>query len=131
MASNFKFSGDQLTHTLGSGETAVKSGKPYLLGSMVGVVLNVHRNGQTVFSDAASASGDVIELAFEGVFTLTKASSGAITKGARVYWDNTNAVVTTTATDNIFMGFAAAAAADGATSVDVLLHLSEGPDTES
>ena len=48
--------------------------------------------------------------AAEGVFDLTNEPSLAITAGARVFWDNTNRRVTTTATGNFSIGIATTAA---------------------
>lgn len=120
MARNYKNSGDNITVTLGSGETSFSSGKGYKIGSMVGVIVSLTRAGQTVMSNVASAAGDIAVVALEGVFTVAKAS-GAVTIGAKVYWDNTNKNVTTTASGNTAMGFAYAAAADADTTIDVLL----------
>lgn len=56
-----------------------------------------------------------------GVYTLGKDNSD-IADGATLYWDDTNSVVTTTASTNKKIGIAMEAAGTGATSVDVL-HL--------
>lgn len=121
MAQNIIQHGSRLDVTLGSGETAVASGKGYLIGAMFGVLLSLTRNGQTVFSTAASAQGDVAVVALEGVFTLPKAT-GAITLGAKVYWDNTAKNITTTSASNTFCGYAWAAQASGDTTVQVKLQ---------
>ncbi len=42
-------------------------------------------------------------LAVVGVFDMPK-SSGSVNVGSPVYWDNTNKNVTTTATDNVYLG---------------------------
>lgn len=86
----------------------VTSGSGLLVGAIFGVAS----------SDALS--GAAVEAATSGVFTLAKAS-GAITAGARVFWDNTNKNVTTTATSNYCIGMATAAAASGDTTVNVWL----------
>lgn len=121
MATLYKGEGETITVTLASGETSFAAGKGYKIGSMVGVIVSLTRSGQTVMGDVASAAGDIAVVALEGVFTITKASSGAIAIGAKVYWDNTNKNVTSTSSGNTAIGFAYAAAADGDTVIDVLL----------
>lgn len=106
--------------TLGSGETAFASGTLYLVGAMVGVISSLTRNGQTVFSNQASAQGDIAVVALEGVYTLPKAT-GAIGIGAKVYYDATNKNLTTTASGNTFTGYAYAAALSGDATLPVLL----------
>jgi len=76
---------------------AVKSGDLVLSGLVPGVA----------YTDAAL--GEEFEAATDGVFDLPKAT-GAITLGAKVYWDATAKKVTTTATDNTPIGHAWAAA---------------------
>lgn len=76
------------------------SGEGALVGSIFGV-----------------AAGDVLsgadgEFTVIGVFELPKTSAQAWTQGVKVYWDNTNKVVTTTATSNTLIGVAVAAAAN-------------------
>ena len=51
-----------------------------------------------------------IEIATQGVFDVTKQPSLAITAGARVFWDDTNRRITTTATGNFQVGIATQAA---------------------
>ena len=51
------------------------------------------------------AIGDVIALDVAGVYEL-KANTAAISQGAAVYWDESAEEVTTTATDNVFLGHA-------------------------
>ncbi len=121
MAQSYVQHGERIEVTLGSGETAVASGKGYLIGAMFGVVVALTRNGQTVFSNQASAQGDVAVVALEGVFTLPKAT-GAVTVGAKVYWDNTAKNITTTVGSNVFVGYAWAAQASGDTTVQVKLQ---------
>ena len=78
------------------------SGEGALIGSIFGVAS----------VDVASAS----EAAFvtEGVFDLAKAGSQAWTVGAKIYWDNSNKVCTTTASGNTLIGVATAAVGSGA-----------------
>lgn len=121
MAQSYVQEGKRFEAALGSGETTVAAGKGYLIGAMFGVVLNLTRNGQTVFSNQASAQNDVAVVALEGVYTLPKAT-GAITLGAKLYWDNTAKNVTTTASGNTFCGYAWTAQASGDTTVQVKLQ---------
>ncbi len=118
---NYVSCGDRLEVTLGSGETGFASGKGYLAGAVFGVITALTRNGQTVFSNQASAQGDVAVLALEGVYTLPKAT-GAITLGAKLYWDNTAKNITTTASGNTFCGYAFSAQASGDATVAVKLQ---------
>lgn len=121
MLTNFKGSGEQLDVTLGSGETGYEVGDPYLVGgTLLGVITSLTRAGQTVFNDVASASGDVAIVVVKGVFAVPKAT-GVVAQGDRLYWDVSEDEVTTTAAGNIFAGFAHAAAAENAATVDILL----------
>ncbi len=100
-----------------------------------------HDGGSIDYTPAADvAAGDVIvqgelvgvakldikantlgALAVAGVFDFAKATGGgtAITAGANVYWDDTNNVVTTTATGNKLIGKCVKAAADADATVRV------------
>lgn len=121
MANNLVQPGNMITYTLGSGETAVASGKGILIGAMVGNVISLQRNDQTVFKNQASAEGDVAEVSLSGVYTMEKTTGEAWTIGAKVYWNNTTKKFTTTASGNTFGGYAFAAALSAATFGDVLL----------
>ena len=66
--------------------------------------------------------GQLGSLIVKGVFKLPKAASTAITAGALVYWDDTNAVITTTSSGNTPAGYAAAEAAADAETVLVNLN---------
>lgn len=85
-------------------------------GALVGVLFGV--------AQSAAASGAEVPLVVTGVFTLPKAASQAWTVGARVYWDNTNKVCTTTASGNTLIGIATRAVANGANDLlgDVFIH---------
>lgn len=121
MLSNFKGSGEQLTVTLGSGETGYAVGDPYLIGgTLLGVITSLTRDGQTVMNNVASAEDDVAIVVIKGVFSVPKAT-GAVDQGDRLYWDVSEDEVTTTSSGNIFAGFAHAAAAENAATVDILL----------
>ena len=87
---------------------ALTSGAGCLVGSIFGV------------AEAPAASGAQVNLSRMGVYILPKAT-GAITQGAALYWDNTNYVVTTTASGNTKIGAALTAQASGDATVQVIL----------
>ena len=87
--------GDSLTV---SAPYAVTSGQGVLIGALFGIAAY----------DAAIST--TVEIQTEGVFDITKEPALAITAGARVYWDNTNRRITTTATGNYQVGIATLAA---------------------
>lgn len=64
-----------------------------------------------------AVSGDVVSLALEGVFEVP--STGAISQGAKVYWNGTAA--TATASTNTLMGVAMKAAASNKVEVKLML----------
>lgn len=66
-------------------------------------------------------AGQLGALATVGVYDIVKAT-GAIDKGAVVYWDATNNNVTTTSTDNTRIGIAIEAAASGDATARVLIN---------
>ena len=106
MTTKYKTEGCVIDYTAGSN---LASGAVVVVGTKVGVALS---------SIASGAQGSV---QIAGVFTLAKAT-GAISQCASVYWDSTNSNITTTASGNTLAGVAYAAAANGATTVDVLLN---------
>jgi predicted RecA/RadA family phage recombinase len=81
---------------------AVSAGQGLQVGQLFGV------------AESDSLISVAVSVAFEGVFTLTKAASQAWTVGALVYWDNTNRNVTTTATSNLLIGKAMVAVGSAA-----------------
>ena len=89
---------------------ALTSGQGVLVGALFGVAF-----GNYALNETNCRAGRV------GRATLTKEPSLAITAGARVFWDNTNRRVTTTATGNICIGCAVTAAAGADPGVSVLL----------
>lgn len=97
MATNYVQPGDTVTVTA---PYVLTSGAGCLVGSLFGVALSAAANAATV------------EIMTTGVFDITKAS-GAVTQGAKMYWDNTNKVVTTTSTSNTLIGVATQAQASG------------------
>ena len=88
---------------------AVTSGDGVVVGTLFGVA-----------GGSAALNEDVV-LSLEGVFILPKAA-GAITLGAAVYWNNSTKVVTTTASGNLLIGKAFAAAADADTTAIIRIR---------
>ena len=88
----------------------VTAGQGVLVGALFGVAA------------VDGAQNAIIEAATQGVFDLTKEPALAITAGARVFWDNTNRRVTTTATGNFSIGIATAAALAADATVRVWLN---------
>ena len=99
--------GDSLTVTA---PYAVTSGQGVLVGALFGIA---------AFDAAISTS---VEVQTKGVFDVTKEPALAITAGARVFWDNTNRRITTTATSNFQVGIATQAALAADTTVRVVLQ---------
>ena len=105
MAKNYESVGEVIQATAAAD---LASGAPVAVGSLVGVALtNI-------------ASGETGSVQIAGVFSLPKASAGAIAQGAKVYLTS-GGIITTTASGNTAAGFAESAAADGETTVKVLL----------
>ena len=104
---NFIQKGNTITLTAPAG--GVTSGGGVLVGSLFGIAAG----------DAVENAG--VEVQTCGVFELPKAT-GAITQGAKVYWNNTNKNVTTTASGNTLIGAATVAAASGDATVIVRLN---------
>lgn len=90
---------------------AVASGAGALIGATFGI------------AKVAIAQGQRGPFSLTGKFELPK-DANAIGEGVRVYWDNTNKVVTATSTNNTLIGVATAAALAGATTVHVRLNAS-------
>ena len=88
---------------------AVTSGQGVLVGALFGLAAY----------DAAI--GGTVEVQTKGVFDIAKEPALAISAGARVFWDNTNKRVTTTATGNVAIGHAVLAAASADTTARVRL----------
>lgn len=107
MATNYVQEGKTLNYTAGADIT---SGQFVLIGTIGGVAKTDIANGKT----------GAVHIC--GVFSIPKAT-GAVTQGAKLYWDESESEVTTTATDNTLIGVAAAAAASGDSNVHVLLNV--------
>jgi predicted RecA/RadA family phage recombinase len=98
--------GKYIDHTPGS---ALSAGEVVVLGDLVGVV------------ERPLSSGEAGALAVDGVFDFSKNTGVAYTMGTILYWDDTNNVVTTTASGNKQIGKVARAAASADTTVRVRL----------
>jgi predicted RecA/RadA family phage recombinase len=105
---NFIQPGDSLAASIPYA-AGVTSGQGVLVGALFGVAA------------VDGAQNAVIEVATKGVFDLTKEPALAITAGARVFWDNTNRRITTTATGNFQVGIAVLAALAADTTARVVL----------
>lgn len=107
MAKNFIQEGKVLDYTAAAD---IASGQFVLVGAIGAVAL------------AAIANGATGPVQVEGVFSVPKAS-GAVTQGAKLYWDAGNSVLTTTSSGNTIVGVAAAAAQSGDARVSILLNV--------
>ena len=101
--------GDVITYTAGSSET-IAAGDPVVIGTRVGVAL---------VDIAASASGSV---AMSGVYEVDKEASLAVTQGDLLYCNETSGELDKTATSQTLAGYAFAASAASATTVQVKLN---------
>ena len=88
---------------------AVTSGAGVLVGDIFGV------------AQGDAEIGEAVVLVRCGVFEMPKTSAQAWTAGAKVYWDDTNKVVTTTASGNKLIGAAVEVAANPSATGIVLL----------
>lgn len=69
----------------------------------------------------AIAANNVGSLQTCGVWKLAKKSGEAFTQGQKIYWDDTNDELTSTASTHKVAGYAAKAAASADTTAEVLL----------
>lgn len=90
----------------------VASGEPVLIGTIVGIAVAAVANGETGLANLG------------GVYSVAKAASQAWTVGAKVYWDNTGKVFTTTASGNTLAGTAVVAVGSGADETTGVVRLS-------
>jgi predicted RecA/RadA family phage recombinase len=105
---NFQHIGDVMTVTA---PAVVVSGGPVSVGVLFGVAM----------SDAAS--GAAVEIQTRGVFTLAKTSAQAWTVGQAIYYiPSTGLCTTATTTGNLFIGVAAAVAANPSSTGSVRLN---------
>jgi predicted RecA/RadA family phage recombinase len=103
---NFYQSGEMLTVTA---PYQVSSGGGVLVGSLFGIAAY----------DAAN--GTPVDMAPEGVFDITALNTDTGTVGTKMYWDNTNKRVTTTATSNTLIGVLTATKNNGDATARVYL----------
>ncbi len=109
MAKNFVAPGHQVTMTA---PYALSSGQGALVGALFGIAQH----------DALISASVVLGL--DGIYDIAKEPALVISAGARVFWDNTNRRITTTATSNFAVGICTVAAAGADTTVRVLLERS-------
>jgi len=107
MTTKYVMSGDVLDYVAGS---AISAGQVLLIGVRIGVAMTAIANG---------ATGAV---AVEGVFTIAKLSTDVVAQGDLLYWDNTNSRMTLTSAGNTLAGYAAKAAGNGVTTVEINLN---------
>jgi len=100
---NFVQEGNVIDYTAGAN---LSSGAVVLIGVRIGVLVNDLANG---------ATGPARVL---GVFSIAKLSTDVVTRGAALYWDNTNSRLTVTASGNTLAGYATAPAGNGVTTVN-------------
>ncbi|HEX7127294.1 MAG TPA: DUF2190 family protein [Thermodesulfobacteriota bacterium] len=93
MASNYRGEGDVLPLTAPIG--GVTSGSAYLISGLLVVAMDTAGQGQP-FSGKTT-----------GLFVLPKATGEAWTQCQKLYWDDTNKRLTTTASGNTLVGVAA------------------------
>lgn len=108
MATNYIQEGKALNYTPSGADVA--SGDFLVIGAI----------GAVAKTDIADGKTGAVHIS--GVFSVAKAS-GAITQGAKLYWNSTNSNLTTTASGNTLVGVAAAAAASGDATVPLLLNV--------
>lgn len=109
MAKNYVAEGHVLNYTNASG-SLIASSTPVLIGKRLGIAI------------ADIPDGATGALAVEGIFTVAKLSTDTPSQGALLYWDATNSRLTTTASGNTQAGYAATAAGNGATTVNINLN---------
>jgi predicted RecA/RadA family phage recombinase len=98
----------------------ITAAAPYALTSGQGVLV-----GAALFGVAAhdAANGAEVAIATSGVYDITALSTDTAAVGAKLFWDNTNRRLTTTASTHICAGFAVAAKASGDTTARIKLVL--------
>ena len=102
---NYRYSGSTINAVLTG---TVASGAAFVLGAIV------------VVAQTSGVNGDTITAKTDGVYELPKAV-GAISQGAKLYWDDTAKNVTTTVGSNLVIGYAFISALSGDATVEVML----------
>ena len=95
---NFIQPGASIDITVPAG--GVTSGDVVIINSLIGI------------SSVTALEGERAAIQTEGVYELPKTNAQAWAIGAKIYWDATNKVATTTASGNILIGIAADVAAN-------------------
>lgn len=103
---NYIQSGENITLTM---ITDVLSGMLVMIGAIFGV------------AQGDALTGAPCVLVRKGVFELAKTSAQAWTVGAKLYWDDTNKLVTTSSSGNTLIGTAVEVAANPSATGLVLL----------
>ena len=88
----------------------VASGQGLLVNALFGV------------ASADAKAGEDVEAVLEGVFELSKKDDQQVDQGAKLYWDDTNKQLTTTASGNTRVGAATVAAGPTTTSARIRLN---------
>jgi predicted RecA/RadA family phage recombinase len=88
---------------------AVTSGQGVLVGALFGV------------ASCDAANGAQVEIERAGVFDITALTTDTGAQGVKMYWDNTNRRLTTTATNNTLVGALTVAKTASDTTARVLL----------
>lgn len=109
MARNYVGEGDVLNYTTGNG--VIASGAVVVFGKRVGVAL----------ADIPANSTGAVSV--DGVWALPKHADDVVGMGDDLYWDAAALALTTTAGTNVRAGYAAAPAAGGATTVQLVINL--------
>jgi predicted RecA/RadA family phage recombinase len=117
---NQQGTGRNVTYTNGA-VTTIRSGGPVVFGQFAGVCKSVERNNVPLLPGQASAAGDRVVVAFEGVYTMGKTAGLAINLGDAVYLNTGSQLLTKTNTDVPF-GIATVAALAGDSTVVVTLR---------
>ena len=104
---NYAHNGCNITVPAPAG--GVTSGQGVLIGKLFGVAL------------ASASEDDPVVLVTEGVVDLPKASTQTHALGARLYWDASNAQLTTSGTGNEQVAIAVADAPSGSATVTAKL----------
>lgn len=73
-------------------------------------------------ASAAALSGATVEMALKGVYELTALGTDTGSVGTKVYWDNTNKRITTTASTHVVAGALTVAKTNGQTTAVVRLN---------
>lgn len=89
----------------------VKVGEVVPLGEMVGIAV------------VAGATGEVIALEIEKVWTINAKNSDVITIGDTLYWDDTNNVLTKTSTNNTKAGKAISSKGATAGTINIKINI--------